>query len=93
MAQINAFFNMLHEYGGSDLHLASGSQPLLRLRGQLTRIKYKVLEHEELKTMLYEITPEPKIKHFEETGDVDFAHPGRHHRPRQQEPARPYSDH
>ena len=24
MAQINAFFNMLHEYGGSDLHLASG---------------------------------------------------------------------
>ncbi|MHC1752972.1 type IV pilus twitching motility protein PilT [Humidesulfovibrio sp.] len=74
MAQINAFFNMLHEYGGSDLHLASGSQPLLRLRGQLTRIKYKVLEHEELKTMLYEITPEPKVKHFEETGDVDFAH-------------------
>jgi len=74
MAQINAFFNMLHEYGGSDLPLASGSQPLLRLRGQLTRIKYKVLEHEELKTMLYEITPEPKIKHFEETGDVDFAH-------------------
>ena len=74
MAQINAFFNMLHEYGGSDLHLASGSQPLLRLRGQLTRIKYKTLEHEELKAMLYEITPEAKVKQFEETGDVDFAH-------------------
>jgi len=74
MAQINAFFNMLHEYGGSDLHLASGSQPLMRLRGQLTRIKYKELEHEELKTMLYEITPEAKVKQFEETGDVDFAH-------------------
>lgn len=74
MAQINAFFNMLHEYGGSDLHLASGSQPLLRLRGQLTRVKFKTLEHEELKAMLYEITPEAKIKEFEETGDVDFAH-------------------
>jgi len=74
MAQINAFFNMLHEYGGSDLHLSSGSQPILRLRGQLTRIKYKALEHEELKTMLYEITPEAKVKEFEETGDVDFAH-------------------
>ncbi len=74
MAQINAFFNMLHEYGGSDLHLASGSQPLLRLRGQLTRVKFKTLEHEELKAMLYEITPEAKIKQFEETGDVDFAH-------------------
>jgi twitching motility protein PilT len=74
MAQINAFFNMLHEYGGSDLHLSSGSQPILRLRGQLTRIKYKALEHEELKVMLYEITPEAKVKEFEETGDVDFAH-------------------
>ena len=74
MAQINAFFNMLHEYGGSDLHLSSGSQPLLRLRGQLTRIKYKVLEHDELKALLYEITPEAKVKEFEETGDVDFAH-------------------
>ncbi len=74
MAQINAFFSMLHEYGGSDLHLSSGSQPLLRLRGQLTRIKYKALEHEELKSMLYEITPEAKVKEFEETGDVDFAH-------------------
>ncbi len=74
MAQINAFFDMLHQYGGSDLHLTSGSQPLMRLRGQLSRVKYKVLEHEELKAMLYEITPEAKIKEFEETGDVDFAH-------------------
>jgi len=74
MAQINAFFNMLHEYGGSDLHLTTGSQPLMRLRGQLQRVKYKVLEHDELKAMLYEITPESKIKEFEELGDVDFAH-------------------
>ncbi len=74
MAQINAFFDMLHQYGGSDLHLTSGSQPLMRLRGTLSRVKYKVLEHEELKTMLYEITPEAVIKLFEETGDVDFAY-------------------
>ncbi len=74
MAQINAFFEMLHQYSGSDLHLTSGSQPLLRLRGQLQRVKYKALEHEELKALLYEITPEAKIKEFEETGDVDFAH-------------------
>ncbi len=74
MAQINAFFNMLHEYGGSDLHLTTGSQPLMRLRGQLQRVKYKVMEHDELKTMLYEITPEAKVKEFEELGDVDFAH-------------------
>ena len=74
MAQINAFFEMLHQYGGSDLHLTSGSQPLLRLRGQLQKVKFKPFEHEELKALLYEITPEAKVKAFEETGDIDFAY-------------------
>ncbi len=74
MAQIDAFFRMMHELGASDLHLSSGSQPIIRLHGELQRIKYKVLEHEELKKMLYEITPEQKVKNFEESGDVDFSY-------------------
>ena len=74
MAQIDAFFKMVHELGASDLHLSAGSQPVVRLHGELQRVKYKVLEHEELKKMLYEITPEPKVKEFEESGDVDFSY-------------------
>ncbi|GAB1410033.1 type IV pilus twitching motility protein PilT [Desulfovibrionales bacterium] len=74
MAQIDAFFKMMHELGASDLHLSSGSQPIIRLHGEMQRIKYKVLEHEELKKLLYEITPENKAKAFEETGDVDFSY-------------------
>jgi twitching motility protein PilT len=74
MAQIDAFFKMLKDTGASDLHLASGSQPMLRLNGRLERIKYKVLEIEELKALLYEIAPERLIKTFEETGDLDFAY-------------------
>lgn len=74
MAKIDAFFRLLHEHGGSDLHMTSGSPPIFRIRGELKRIKYKVLENDELKTMLYEIAPENKIKLFEETGDVDFGH-------------------
>jgi twitching motility protein PilT len=74
MAQIDAFFKMMHELGASDLHLSSGSQPIIRLHGEMQRIKYKFLEHEELKKMLYEITPENKIKTFEESGDVDFSY-------------------
>ena len=74
MAQIDAFFKMMHELGASDLHLSSGSQPIIRLQGEMQRIKYKVLEHEELKKLLYEITPENKAKIFEEMGDVDFSY-------------------
>jgi len=74
MAQIDAFFQMMHEQGASDLHLSTGSQPIIRLRGEMQRVKFRVLEHEELKKMLYEITPETKVKVFEETGDVDFSY-------------------
>lgn len=64
----------MNELGASDLHLSSGSQPVIRLHGEMQRIKYKLLEHDELKKLLYEITPENKIKVFEESGDVDFAY-------------------
>ena len=74
MAQIDAFFKLMHDQGASDLHLISGQQPVLRIRGDLERVKYKSLENDHLRAMLYEIAPEHKVKEFEETGDVDFAY-------------------
>jgi twitching motility protein PilT len=74
MAKIDAFFHLMHEQGASDLHLVSGQQPALRIRGDIERIKYDVLTSDALKVLLYEITSEYKIKLFEETGDVDFAY-------------------
>ena len=74
MAKIDAFFKLMAEQGASDLHLVSGQQPILRVRGEMERVKYDVLKNYELRTMLYEIAPEVKIKQFEETGDVDFGY-------------------
>ena len=74
MAQIDAFFKLMNEQGASDLHMVSGQQPILRIRGDVERVKYKRLENDDLKAMLYEICPEPKIKLFEETGDIDFGY-------------------
>ena len=74
MAKIDAFFQLMHDQNASDLHLLSGQQPAIRIRGEIERIKYDVLTSDALKVLLYEITPEHKIKHFEETGDVDFAY-------------------
>jgi twitching motility protein PilT len=74
MAKIDAFFQLLHEQGASDLHLVSGQQPVIRLYGDMERVKFDVLQNDTLKALLYEITPEHKIKQFEETGDVDFAY-------------------
>jgi len=74
MAKIDAFFKLMAEQGASDLHLVSGQQPILRVRGEMERVKYDVLKNDELRAMLYEIAPEVKIKQFEETGDVDFGY-------------------
>ena len=74
MAKIDAFFKLMNEQGASDLHLASGQPPALRIRGDIERIKYKVLNSDDLRAMLYEIAPEHKVKVFEESGDIDFAY-------------------
>lgn len=74
MAKIDAFFHLMHEQGASDLHLVTGQQPAIRIRGEIERIKYDVLDNDSLKAMLFEIAPEYKAKQFEETGDVDFAY-------------------
>ncbi len=74
MAKIDAFFRLMHDQGASDLHLVSGQPPALRITGDIERIKYKTLTSDDLRKILYEITPEEKIKTFEETGDVDFGY-------------------
>src|SRR6266487_3168742 len=74
MAKIDAFFNLMFEQKASDLHLSAGNSPMLRINGELHRVDYPPLENDGLKTMLYEIAPDYKIKQYEETGDVDFGY-------------------
>jgi twitching motility protein PilT len=74
MAQIDAFFKLMNDEGASDLHMTAGQQPVLRIRGDMERVKFKIMDNETLKNILYEICPEDKIKIFEETGDMDFGY-------------------
>src|SRR4051812_2896441 len=74
MAKIDAFFNLMFEQKASDLHRAPATPPILPTGGDPQRVDSPPLENDALKAMLYEIAPEYKIKHFEETGDVDFGY-------------------
>ncbi len=74
MARIDALFNMMKEQGASDLHLSSGNPPIFRLRGEMVRLNFKTLSHEEIKAILFEILSEKQKKQFEETKDLDFAY-------------------
>jgi twitching motility protein PilT len=74
MAKIDTYFKFMIEKDASDLHLSTSNQPILRIHGELVRIDAPPLENDDLKSMIYEIAPEVKIKHFEEKGDVDFGY-------------------
>ena len=74
MAALDPFLKSLVQQGGSDLHMASGLQPVMRIHGEMVRVKYKELVHEELKQMLFKLIDEAKKKVCEATGDLDFAY-------------------
>jgi len=74
MARIDALFKMMQEQGASDLHLSSGSPPIFRLHGDMIRLNFKSLSHEELKVIIFEILSEKQQSDFETRKDLDFAY-------------------
>src|SRR3954468_20213772 len=56
----------------SDLHLAVGKPPTLRLHGGLRELQTKVLEPEDTVSLMKSITPERVQQEYEETGSGDF---------------------
>jgi twitching motility protein PilT len=65
---------MMKEQGASDLHLSTGSPPIFRLHGEMVRLNYKPLPHDELKAILFEILTEQQKAAFEAKNDLDFAY-------------------
>jgi len=58
---------------GSDLHLSSGSPPLIRISGELRPLKVDALNGDEVKAMLYAIMTEEQRAEYEQERDLDFA--------------------
>jgi len=74
MAQIDKFLRFLVKNRGSDLHLATGAPPLLRIDGQLQKMKLPPLSAEQVKNLIYEILPERNRKEYEAVYDTDFCY-------------------
>ena len=57
----------------SDLHLASGEPPMIRIHGDMTRIKMPALEDRVVQAMIYDIMNDVQRKMFEEHLELDFS--------------------
>lgn len=58
--------------GASDLHIAVGQPPVLRLHGHMRRVETKVLEPEDTVALMKQITPERCQQQLQEVGGSDF---------------------
>ncbi len=74
MAKIDALFKMMKQQGASDLHISTGAPPILRLHGEMVRIKSPNLTQAQAQALLFEILDEEQKEQFETTRDVDFAY-------------------
>ncbi|MFN0006659.1 MAG: type IV pilus twitching motility protein PilT [Planctomycetota bacterium] len=74
MAQIDQFLKVLVEQKGSDLHLTTGSPPVMRVHGQMQRIKFREMANKDLETLVYEIMSEDLRVKFLDKLDADFAY-------------------
>jgi twitching motility protein PilT len=71
--QIDRLLDTVVRRGASDLHLAVGKPPTLRLHGHLRELQTKTLEPEDTMSLMKSITPDRVQQEFEETGSGDFA--------------------
>jgi twitching motility protein PilT len=72
--RIDRFLSVLPKRNGSDLHLAVGSPPIIRIDGDLERIRYRSLSEGDFYNLVGPIAPPRIWSQYGETGDVDFAY-------------------
>jgi len=76
MARIDAFLKLGLAQGCSDIHLAVGVPPMLRMNGDLMPIKFRELTDTELEAYLYEILTNKQQERLVEGHDLDFSYVG-----------------
>ena len=74
MARIDAFLKLAVAQGCSDLHLAVGVPPMLRMFGDLVPIKFRDLGDAELESYVTEVLNPSQIKVLRDGNDLDFSY-------------------
>ena len=74
MARIDAFLKLAVAQGCSDLHLAVGVPPMMRMHGDLMPIKFRDLGDAELEAYITEVLTPSQVKVLRDGHDLDFSY-------------------
>lgn len=61
------------QQGASDLHITAGMPPVIRVDGDVRRIKLPALEQKQVQTLIYDIMNDKIRKDFEDRLEADFS--------------------
>jgi len=71
---IDDLLRLIVEKGASDLHLAVGVPPVLRIDGKLIHTNYDRLTPRDSQRLVYDILTDEQIQRFESTLELDFSY-------------------
>ena len=75
MARVDALLDALKERSGSDLHLAAGQAPRMRVKGEVAEVEGQgVLDDAALRGLMREVVSPEQWAEYEACGDLDFAY-------------------
>jgi twitching motility protein PilT len=72
--RIDALLKVVLDKKASDLHLACGSPPMIRVDGNLTHLRWRSLREEDFENLLHPISPAWVWEEWSRSGDGDFAY-------------------
>src|SRR5213592_5008224 len=74
MADLDQFLRIVARQGASDLHIAEGEPPKIRMHGDIVPVRAEPISHDEATRMLSEVCGPRNWELFEQHGDLDFAY-------------------
>ncbi len=73
MINLHQLLKAAVKQNASDLHIVSGSPPVLRVDGRIVRVKTKELNGDETRKLCYSILTDAQKSRFEATKELDFS--------------------
>lgn len=70
---ITQLLQFSYQQDASDLHISAGESPMVRIHGDMKRVKVPPLTAEQTVAMIYDIMGDSQRKVFEEKSDIDFS--------------------
>ncbi len=74
MSKIDPLLAVIETAQATDLHLVSGSVPLVRVGGQLEKTHHRPLTAEQVRSLMFELLTDDQIRLFQAGGDLDLAY-------------------